>query len=79
VADCFYGEDEKLKRGLRERGVGYVLALKPSHSWWHLEGEVGALWEVAEAAGWQDEENPGHWVRVERQFRDGHREAWWAL
>jgi hypothetical protein len=79
VADCFYGEDEQLKRGLRERGVGYVLALKPSHSWWHLEGTVGALWEVAEAAGWQDEENPGQWVRVERQFRDGHTETWWAL
>jgi hypothetical protein len=79
VADCFYGEDEELKRGLRERQLGYVLALKPSHAWWHLEGEVGALWEVAEAAGWQDAEAPGPWVRVVRRFRDGHHEPWWAL
>jgi SRSO17 transposase len=32
VADPFYGEDEGFREGLRELGVGYVLALKPSHS-----------------------------------------------
>jgi hypothetical protein len=79
VADSFYGEDEEFKRGLRERQLGYVLALKPSHSWWHQEGEVGALWEVAEAAGWKDAKTPGSWVRVRRWFRDGHGEDWWAL
>jgi hypothetical protein len=79
VADCFYGEDEELKRGLRERNLGYVLALKPSHSWWHQEDEMGALWQVAEAAGWQDADHPGQWVHVARQFRDGHSETWWAL
>ncbi len=79
VADSFYGEDEELKRGLRERHLGYVLALKPSHSWWHQEDEVGALWQAAEAAGWKDAKSPGQWVRVARQFRDGHTETWWAL
>jgi hypothetical protein len=79
VADSFYGEDEELKRGLRERKLGYVLALKPSHSWWHGEGEVGALWQAAEAAGWKDGDNPGQWVRVVRRFRDDHCEVWWAL
>jgi hypothetical protein len=79
VADCFYGEDEELKQGLRERHLGYVLALKPSHAWWHRDGEVGALWQVAEAAGWEDEQHPGQWVRVDRRFRDGHTEIWWAL
>jgi len=49
VADSFYGEDEGVKQGLRERHLGYVLALKPSHSWWHLDGEIGARWQVAEA------------------------------
>src|SRR2546423_3957368 len=34
VADSFYGEDRGVKGGLRELGVGYVLALKPSHEWW---------------------------------------------
>jgi hypothetical protein len=79
VADSFYGEDETVKHGLRERGVGYVLALKPSHSWWHQEGQMGALWQVAEGAGWQDAGTPGDWVRVVRSFRDGHTEDWWAL
>ncbi|MDQ3855832.1 MAG: transposase [Chloroflexota bacterium] len=38
VAASFYGEDEGFKQGLRELGVGYILALKPWHSWLHLEG-----------------------------------------
>jgi SRSO17 transposase len=79
VADCFYGEDEDFKHRLRKRGLGYVLALKPSHAWWHREGEVGSLGEAAEAVGWTDASRPEPWVRVVRRFRDGHSEAWWAL
>ncbi len=79
VADSFYGEDRGFKRSLGELGVGYVLALKKSHSWWHPEGSVGALWEAAEAAGWKSAEEPGEWTKVVRAFRDGHREEWWAL
>lgn len=80
VADSFYGEDEGFREGLRKLGVGYVLALKPSHSWWHKEGtNFGALWEVAEGAGWKGAEEPGEWVEVVRTFRDGHEESWWAL
>ncbi len=79
VADSFYGEDRGFKRSLGNLGVGYVLALKKSHCWWHLEGTVGALWQAAEAAGWRDAEEPGDWTKVERAFHDGHREEWWAL
>jgi hypothetical protein len=80
VADSFYGEDEDLKWALRELNVGYVLALKPSHSWLHREGEeIGALWEAAEEAGWEDKNDPGQWVEVVRRFRDGHEQVWWAL
>jgi SRSO17 transposase len=79
VADSFYGEDAAFKRALRALGVGYVLALKPSHAWWHRQGEVGAVWQVAEHASWQGVDAPGAWVQVERSFRDGHAEAWWAL
>jgi SRSO17 transposase len=32
VADSFYGEDEGFKQSLSELGVGYVMALKPSHA-----------------------------------------------
>jgi hypothetical protein len=80
VADSFYGEDEDLKWALRELKVGYVLALKPSHSWLHREGEeIGALWEAAEEAGWEEKNDPGQWVEVVRRFRDGHEQVWWAL
>ncbi len=78
VADSFYGEDREFKRSLEEFGVGYVLALKKSHCWWHLEGTLGALWQAAEAAGWQGTDEPGDWTKVMRTFRDGHRESWWA-
>jgi SRSO17 transposase len=59
VADSFYGEDREFKRSLGKLGVGYVLALKKSHSWWHLEGTIGALWQAAEAAGWKGTHEPG--------------------
>jgi SRSO17 transposase len=79
VADAFYGKEDTVQKGLEELGVGYVLALPPSHGWWHREGQIGGPQEAARAAGWQDAERPGSWARVERRFRDGHAETWWAL
>jgi hypothetical protein len=64
---------------LRAWGLGYVLALQPSHCWWHLEGTIGSLQEAVDAAPWGGPEQPGAWVSVERDFRDGHRETWWVL
>jgi hypothetical protein len=79
VADSFYGEDEGFKQSLSELGVGYVLALKPSHAWWHKMGEIGSPYEAALAAKWEDAQHPRDWIKVVRSFRDGHDEAWWAL
>jgi hypothetical protein len=79
VADSFYGEDEDFKQSLGELGVGYVLALKPSHAWWHRVGEIGSPWEAAVAAKWNGTRDPGDWIKVVRSFRDGHEETWWAL
>jgi SRSO17 transposase len=81
VADSFYGEDRGFKEALEELGTGYVLALKPSHAWWHKVGEIGSPWAAAVAASqeWEGERNPGEWVKVTRRFRDGHEETWWAL
>lgn len=42
VADSFYGEDRGFKEALEELGTGNVLALKPSHTWWHRVGEIGS-------------------------------------
>ena len=81
VADSFYGEDRGFKDSLEELGAGYVLALKPSHAWWHKEGEIGSPFEAAVVAGeaWEGERHPGEWAKVPRRFRDGHEETWWAL
>jgi len=81
VADSFYGEDRGFKGALEELGAAYVLALKPSHAWWHKEGEIGSPYEAAVVAGesWEGERHPGEWVKVTRRFRDAHEEAWWAL
>lgn len=79
VADNVYGEERGFKQGLRQAAVPYVLALKPSHGWWHADGERGALGEAAEQAGWRSASEPGGWVPVVRRFRAGHEERWWAL
>jgi SRSO17 transposase len=79
VADSFYGEHEGFCGGLHRLGVGYVLALKPSHTWWHRVGEPGSLAEIARGVGWKHAQQPGAWVRIDRVFRDGHQEVWWAL
>jgi hypothetical protein len=43
--------------------------------------EVGWVEGVALAAGsaWGGPDDPGEWVELERRFRDGHTEEWWAL
>lgn len=79
VADNFYGEDRGLRGGLRKLSVPYVMALKPSHAWWHPEDVAGTLQDVAREAGWQSAEQPGQWERVVRTFRDGSTQDWWAL
>lgn len=78
VTDSFYGENAEFKAGLVDWSVGYVLALKPSHCWWHPEGTIGSVWEVAQSAVWQPDD-PGVWIALKRVFRDGHEEVWWAL
>jgi hypothetical protein len=78
VADAWYGSHLGFRAGLEALGVPYVLAEKPSHAWWHLEGEVGSAQELAHAAPWQ-ENHPGLWQPLMRQFRDGHTEPWWLL
>ena len=57
----------------------YVVALKPSHAWWAPADAVGAVWQVAEAGGWESPEQPGAWQPITRHYRDGQTETWWAL
>lgn len=79
VADSLYGEDRGLRNRLRQLSVPYVLALNPSHAWWHPEGVAGSLQEVAREAGWVSAEQPGQWGSITRTFRDGSTQQWWAV
>src|SRR5256714_2206200 len=79
VADSFYGEDRGVREGLRGLSVPYVLALKPSHAWWHPGDVAGTLQDVAHEAGWESAERPGQWVGITRTFRDGSTQQWWVL
>src|SRR5579863_5705291 len=79
VADSLYGEDRGFRSGLRELKQPYVLALKPSHAWYHPEDVAGTLQDVAHEAGWVSAERPGTWVRITRTFRDGSTQDWWAV
>ena len=47
VADILYGEHRKLKEGLENAGIPYVLAIKPSYAWYRPVGEPGTVEEVA--------------------------------
>jgi SRSO17 transposase len=79
VADNFYGEDRGLKRGLQQLGVPYVMALKPSHAWYHPEDVAGTLQDVAHEAGWQSAQQPGKWEALTRTWRSGSPQQWWVL
>jgi hypothetical protein len=79
IGDILYGEYRKFKEGLEQKGIPYVLSLKPSHAWWHPMDEVGWVEGVAQSAYWNGLNDPSEWVKLERRFRAGHTEAWWAL
>ncbi len=78
VGDSFYGENLGFIEGLEQLELGYVLALRPSHAWWHPQGELGSVEEVARSQFWQPEAT-GAWQKITRSFRDEHQEDWWAL
>ena len=82
VGDCFYGPSESpgFVAGLREAGTPFVLGLKPNQRLARPDGEDGPRTpaEAARERDWGGPGRPGQWTRVERVFRDGHAETWWA-
>ncbi|MCX5103404.1 hypothetical protein [Streptomyces sp. NBC_00439] len=54
------------------------MALKPSHGTWAYGKDAYTPVHAAHALTWTDPERPGDWTAVERTFRDGHTETWWA-
>jgi SRSO17 transposase len=73
VADCAYGDNPAFAHTLTERHLPYVLAHR---------GTVGGGWAPADVAhSFEDaaRELPMRtWHRIERRFRDGRIERWWA-
>jgi hypothetical protein len=55
-----------------------VLALKSRKGTWAPADEPHTPVEAARELGWGGPGRPGAWRRVQRRFRDGHTETWWA-
>jgi len=82
VADSLYGENLGFREIVLDREIPYVMALRPSHAWLAFPDQVGNVWEAAlfsTVSSWGGPQEPGEWVRLERTFRDGRVERWWAL
>ena len=57
----------------------FVMGLKPSTGTWAPAGAAHTPEEAARRLRWGGPADPGDWTRIERRFRDGHAETWWAL
>src|SRR6478752_4786072 len=78
AADCAYGDQDSFRRELHAAGMPFVVALKPSHGTWAYGKDAYTPVHAARALAWTDPEHPGDWSPLERFFRDGHTETWWA-
>jgi hypothetical protein len=79
VTDCTYGENPTFEGALWSAGLPFVMGLKPSTGTWAPADDAHTPEEAARRLRWGGPEEPGDWTAVERRFRDGHRETWWAV
>jgi hypothetical protein len=78
VADCFSGDNPGFTEALGAAKVPFVLALKPRKGTWAPADAAPTPVEAAGELDWQGPGKPGRWRRIQRRFRDGHTETWWA-
>jgi len=80
VADAFYGPSESpgLVETLTAARVPFVLALKPHQPIAVPGAETTTAADAARLRAFHSPEHPGQWTPVDRTFRDGHHETWWA-
>jgi hypothetical protein len=78
VADCFYGDNAGFTEALGAARVAFVLAVRPRKGVWAPAEQAHTPREAAAQLAWTSPEQPGDWIRVQRRFRDGHAETWWA-
>jgi hypothetical protein len=58
--------------------VRFVLALKPRKGTWAPADAAQTPVEAARDLDWGSPNRPGRWRRIQRRFRDGHTQSWWA-
>ncbi len=78
VADCLYGDNDGFTQALGRAGVAYVLAVRPRKGVWASVEQAHTPREAAARLAWTSPEQPGDWTKLQRRFRDGHVETWWA-
>jgi DDE superfamily endonuclease len=78
AADSAYGDQDGFRAELAEAGLPFVMALRPRRGTWARAADAHTPVEAAQALSWGGPEDPGDWTAVERTFRDGHAETWWA-
>jgi DDE superfamily endonuclease len=78
VADCFSGDNSGFTETLGAAKVAYVLAVKPRKGVWAPAEQAHTPREAAAELAWTSPEQPGDWTPIQRRFRDGHTETWWA-
>jgi hypothetical protein len=78
VADSGYGENPTFAKSLLDEGLPYVVRVKPTEGIWAPVEAGPTPQAAAEELAWGGAAAPGQWQPIERQFRDGHTETWWA-
>jgi hypothetical protein len=73
-----YGDNLAFEESLQAAGLPFVLGLKPTKGVWVPLQVTRTPDEVARRLRWGGPKRRGAWRPVERQFRDGHTETWWA-
>lgn len=73
VSDCFYGENNAFGTILLQRRLPYVLARRGNTPFGWAAREVAHTFREAAS-----EAPASAWHKVERTFRNGHLECWWA-
>jgi DDE superfamily endonuclease len=79
VTDCTYGENPTFEGALWAAGLPFVMGLRPSTGTWAPAEDAHTPEEAARRPRWGGPDDPGDWTAVERRFRDGHAETWWAV
>ncbi len=78
VADSVYGQNATFEGELWAAGLPYVMSIRPSRGTWAPAEDAHTPQDAAERLRWRSPKEPGDWTEVERRFRDGHTERWWA-